>query len=95
MFITIFTKVILCELVVKLIPLPGGTVVSEFTFTTMFISLFSNGSIFWALLIWRWLDYFMYLLQGIIVVLYDFVIGNKRNKKMLAHEGKHFYVKSP
>lgn len=83
MFITIFTKIILCELVVKLIPLPGGTVVSEFTFTTMFISLFNNGSIFWALLIWRMLDYFIYLLQGIIVVFYDFIIGNKINKKML------------
>ena len=83
-FTTIFTKVILCELVVKLIPLPGGTVVSEFTFTTMFITLFSNGSIFWALLIWRSLDYFIYLVQGIIVVFYDFIIGNKLNKKMLS-----------
>lgn len=82
-FLDIFTKVIICELVVQLIPIPGGSGISELSFTTMFISLFDNGSIFWALLLWRILDYFAYLLQGALVLVYDFAIGNKRNQKML------------
>lgn len=81
-FTTIFTKIILCELVVKLIPIPGGSGLSEISFTAIFISLFDNGSIFWALLIWRILDYFAYLLQGGLILIYDFVYGNRKNLKM-------------
>ena len=33
-FSTIFTKIILCELVVKLVPIPGGSGLSEISFTT-------------------------------------------------------------
>lgn len=83
-FTTIFTKVILCELVVKLIPIPGGSGLSEISFTAIFISLFNNGSIFWALLIWRLLDYFAYLIQGGIILIYDFVYGNRKNAKLKA-----------
>lgn len=83
LFTDIFMKVIICELVVKLIPLPGGTGVSEVSFTALFVSLFANGSIFWALLIWRILDYFIYIIQGILVMVYDLIIGNKKNKKMI------------
>lgn len=82
-FIEIFTKVILCDLVSKIIPLPGGSGASELSFTAMFISLFDNGSIFWALLIWRILDYFAYLIQGGLILIYDFFIGNRINKKVL------------
>lgn len=83
-FTTIFTKVILCELVVKLIPIPGGSGLSEISFTAIFISLFNNGSIFWALLIWRLLDYFAYLIQGGVILIYDFVYGNRKNAKLKA-----------
>lgn len=80
-FTEIFAKVILCELAVKLIPLPGGSGLSEISFTAMFASLFDNGSIFWALLIWKILDYFIYLIQGGVVLIYDFVYGNRRYAK--------------
>lgn len=82
-FAEIFTKIILCDLVSKIIPLPGGSGASELTFTAMFIGLFDNGSIFWALLIWRILDYFAYLIQGGLILIYDFAIGNKINRKVL------------
>ena len=82
-FIEIFTKVILCDLVSKIVPLPGGSGASELSFTAMFIGLFDNGSIFWALLIWRILDYFAYLIQGGLILIYDFFIGNKVNKRVL------------
>ena len=77
MFTTIFTKVILCELVVKLVPIPGGSGLSEISFTALFIGIFDNGSIFWAVLIWRIFDYFIYLLQGVLILIYYFLIGNK------------------
>ena len=82
-FVEIFTKVILCDLVSKIVPLPGGSGASELSFTAMFIGLFDNGSIFWALLIWRILDYFAYLIQGGLILIYDFFIGNRINKKVL------------
>ena len=82
-FIEIFTKVILCDLVSKIVPLPGGSGASELSFTAMFIGLFDNGSMFWALLIWRILDYFAYLIQGGLILIYDFFIGNKVNKRVL------------
>ncbi len=81
-FATIFTKIILCELVVKLVPIPGGSGLSEISFTAIFLSLFDNGSIFWALLMWRILDYFAYLIQGGLILIYDFVIGNRINVKV-------------
>ena len=81
-FSTIFTKIILCELVVKLVPIPGGSGLSEISFTAIFLSLFDNGSIFWALLMWRILDYFSYLIQGGLILIYDFIIGNRINAKI-------------
>lgn len=81
-FSTIFTKIILCELVVKLVPIPGGSGLSEISFTAIFLSLFDNGSIFWALLMWRILDYFAYLIQGGLIFIYDFIIGNRINAKI-------------
>lgn len=80
-FTTIFTKIILLELVVKLIPIPGGSGLSEISFTALFIGMFDNGSIFWALLIWRIFDYFIFVIQGGVVLIYDFIFGNKRNNK--------------
>ncbi|MBQ4535935.1 MAG: hypothetical protein IJA22_03800, partial [Clostridia bacterium] len=34
----------------------------------------------WALLLWRFMTYYAYLLQGLFVLVYDNVIGNKKYK---------------
>lgn len=76
----IFSKFILVELATKYIPIPGGTGVAEISFSALFASLFNDGTLFWAMLFWRILNYFIYLFQGIIVIVYDFAYGNKKNR---------------
>ncbi|MBQ3494057.1 MAG: flippase-like domain-containing protein, partial [Clostridia bacterium] len=66
------------ELASSFIPLPGGSGMSEISFTVLFAPYFSDGTIFWALLLNRFMTYYIYLIQGIMVIIYDYVIGNKR-----------------
>lgn len=77
----IFSKFILVELATKYIPIPGGTGVAEISFSALFASLFNDGTLFWAMLFWRILNYFIYLFQGIIVIVYDFAYGNKKTEQ--------------
>ncbi len=86
--ISIFVKFVICELAVKIIPLPGGSGVAEISFAALFGALFSEGTLFWALLIWRFFSYYLYLLQGMFVIIYDFVYGNRRNGKRLKGKQK-------
>ncbi|MBQ0017573.1 MAG: flippase-like domain-containing protein, partial [Clostridiales bacterium] len=81
--IDIVTRVFICNLVSLLIPIPGGTGVAEFSFMAMFSSLFTNGTLVWAMLIWRILSYYQVILQGIGVTIYDTVIGNKKSEKLM------------
>ena len=66
------------DLSASFFPLPGGTGASELSFTVLFGQLFSGGTLFWAMLIWRFFTYYMYIIQGIGVMIYDSVHGNKK-----------------
>ena len=73
---------LMIDLAASFIPLPGGTGVSELSFTAVFIASFGAGT-FWALLIWRVITYYSYILQGLIITIYDYIIGNKKNERLL------------
>lgn len=75
----IFSKFILVELATKYIPIPGSSGVAEISFSALFASLFKDGTLFWAMLFWRVLNYFIYLFQGLVILVYDFIYGNKKN----------------
>lgn len=77
---TIFILSVMIDIAASYMPLPGGTGVSELSFAALFaIIVFSNGVMLtWALLIWRFMTYYIYLLQGIIIMAYDNVWGNKK-----------------
>ncbi len=77
-YFSIFARIILCELVAHIIPFPGGAGMVEFSFSTLFASLFLDGTLFWAMLFYRLFSYYIYLLQGFCVMVYDFAIGNRR-----------------
>lgn len=69
----------LIEMASSFMPLPGGTGVMELTFTALFATVFANNAMLtWALLIWRFFSYYSYLLQGILLMGYDNIIGNKK-----------------
>ena len=69
---------VLIDLASSFIPLPGGTGMSEVSFTIVFGDLFPNGTAFWGLLIWRFMTYYILLIQGVIVTVYDYVWGDKK-----------------
>ena len=82
-FLTILILYNACELITMFIPLPGGSGVAELSFTALFSVMFPSTYIFWAMLFFRIFTYYIYILQGIAVNVYDLVIGNRNNDKYL------------
>jgi uncharacterized protein (TIRG00374 family) len=77
-FGTILTYCVMIDLTASFLPLPGGTGAAELSFTALFGLYFVDGNIFWAMIIWRIFTYYSYILQGLIIIVYDYLIGNKR-----------------
>jgi len=84
MWWTITSKLIILEIAVSFVPLPGGAGASELSFAAMFGSLFKDipGSFFWAILIWRFIVYFAFIIQGLLVIIYDLIIGDKKAARL-------------
>lgn len=72
-----FVLTAMIDLASSFIPLPGGTGMNEITFTFLF-QQYLGGATFWALLLWRFCSYYFYLLQGLGVLTYDTVYGNRK-----------------
>lgn len=73
---------IIVDLAMSVNPIPGGSGVAELSFTALFASLFASGVTFWALLFWRILTFYAYLLQGVCIFGYDYSKKIKRYNKM-------------
>lgn len=71
----------LCELVTVIAPLPGGTGFAEFSFSAIFARLFSAEIIPWALIVWRVITYFSYLVLGGGNIIRNFIKGKIKEKK--------------
>ena len=80
LWLNILVFSVIIELGSSIIPLPGGSGMNEISFTVVFGSIFPEGTVFWGLLVWRFMTYYLYILQGITVVIYDYVHGNKKFK---------------
>lgn len=79
LFFKYFVMAILVDLAASFFPLPGGTGMSEVSFSAMFAADFSgSGALIWALLFWRFFTYYVYLLQGLVIIVYDFSYGNRK-----------------
>ena len=78
---------VIIDLAAGFTPLPGGTGMSELAFTGLFSDIGGN-EIVWAMLIWRLISYYGYVIQGILCVIYDSLIGNRKNDKILARQKK-------
>ena len=79
MWFPMLTLAIICEQASSFIPLPGGTGGAEVSFMFLFATYFDpTNSTIWAMLIWRLLTYYGNLLQGLGIMFYDFVWGNKK-----------------
>ncbi len=72
-----FIMSVLIDLAAGFIPLPGGTGMSEISFSAMF-AMYFGGSTVWAMLIYRFFTYYIYLILGLGVSTYDFLYGKKK-----------------
>ena len=81
----LFVLQVVCDLALGFIPIPGGAGGAEISFGVLFQSYFktSGGIFLWAMLFWRFFTYYAYLLQGALLLLYDFLIGNRKIKPLL------------
>lgn len=86
-YMQLFTIAVVTDLACSFMPLPGGTGMAEISFAVLFASFFvvegSDSLVAWALLLWRILTYYGVLLQGLIVMLYDYLFGNRKVKPLL------------
>ena len=73
---------IIIELACHSIPLPGGSGLAELSFSTIFASLFDSGVLFWALIIWRLITYYSYLVSGMGIIVYDYAYGKRKLKRI-------------
>lgn len=80
MWLQIMIVSLMIQLAISFIPLPGGSGAAELSFAAMFSALMSADT-FWAMMIWRFLTYYAFIIQGLGVVIYDYVIGNKKNDR--------------
>ena len=70
--ITIWVYSILVDLASGFVPLPGGSGMSEVAFTVALTPIYPEGTVFWGLLLWRFMNYYIYLVQGIFVMIYEY-----------------------
>ncbi len=86
-YVQLFTIAVVTDLACSFMPLPGGTGMAEISFAVLFSSFFvvggSEALVPWALLLWRILTYYGILLQGILIMFYDYLIGNRKVKPLL------------
>ncbi len=82
MWANIMVMTVVCDLAVSFVPWPGAAGVAELSFNALFASLFTSCAA-WAVLFWRILTYYGYLIQGMLVMFYDFAFGNKKIQPLL------------
>ena len=82
MYLQLLSISFIIELACNIIPLPGGSGMAELSFYAIFATLFAEGQLFWALLLWRFINYYLYLIIGICIMMYDYAYGNYKRKKL-------------
>ncbi len=83
MYIKLLVMTCLVDLSSSFFPLPGGTGLNEISFTAAFGAVIGSGHsayLAWVLIFWRICSYYFYLLQGVVVLSYDFAYGSKKYK---------------
>lgn len=66
--IPICARTLMCELAMGIWILPGNVIFADVAFMALFKSVFISGTLFWALLFWRLISYYLYIIQGFIAV---------------------------
>ncbi|MBT3318213.1 MAG: flippase-like domain-containing protein [Clostridia bacterium] len=71
---------------ISFVPTPGSAVAAEGGFHAIFSAIFGAGAVFAPMLIWRFLTYYLMLIVGSIVVVFDEVFAIRRAGKDVEEE---------
>ena len=80
LWLTMVTAAIMIDLASVYNPLPVSAGTSELSFSALFATFF-DGNVFWPLFIWKFIYTYLYMVVGLVVITYDFSIGNRRLEK--------------
>lgn len=83
MFWKLLYMCVVFDLVLKIWPLPKGTLIFEVLFITLFTRVFFEGYVYWAMILYRVFDYFIYIIHYLIVALIDCIVKKFKNKKLI------------
>lgn len=89
-YLTILSLNITTIFAVALMPTPGTAGAAETVFLLVFKNLFPVGA-FWAMLLWRFLTYYIFIILGLIIMLYDFV--KQTAKEKFIERRKYFNIR--
>jgi len=84
--IKIITMSFLCTFATTFIPIPGGSGAAEVSFVAMFSQLFTSGTTFWALMFWRFFTYYLFIIAGFSLTIFEPIFIKAREKKLLRNE---------
>ena len=84
---TSFSLVVYIYAAITIIPTPGNSGAAEGSFYAVFSSL-EGGMLFWAMIAWRFLVYYSWLICGIIVLTRSTMSHRKAEQKVPPQEGK-------
>ena len=87
-FLPCFVMTLAATAAVYFVPTPGNAGAAEGAFFSVFSAL-SSGYVFWAMLIWRFFTYYIYIIAGGITYLFMY-FENKNNEHPLKTWGKKF-----
>ena len=79
-FLPCFVTTVAVTSAVYFIPTPGNAGAAEGTFFVVFSAL-SSGYIFWAMLVWRFFSYYIYIVMGPIIY-YKMHLEKKREVRL-------------
>ena len=79
LFFVFFTFAIMVELSGSCFPLPGGSGMNEITFSVLF-NQYLPDAVFWAMLLWRLFSYYLYIIQGIVIMAIDLIFASKKQE---------------
>ena len=67
----ILYRFVLVDLILSIWPLQKGTIIFEIIFISLYYYIFFSGYLYWGLMIVRFFDYFVYMIQYLFVIIYD------------------------
>ena len=75
-------------LAISFVPTPGTAGAAEGGFHAIFAAIFGAGAVFAPMLIWRLLTYYLMLVVGSVLVVFDELITIRRQKKQAAQQAE-------